>query len=244
MPIDDNCLNPNYTNCTIYSGISSKVLGVDAGDSLDFVLGKIIGWIESADGVGDSCASCKKSGLVGFLENLNDKQPNIDNLDYSRELLIGGMSVDASKLSGISFDYGVGNEQGQVDTFVDIAETKKSLPAGYVAQGSKIEIVSSKDSGSKLLLKSTGDQTGSKIDQRNFPLTANVSLNVKAPSGEVIELTRTMSLKLEDSTSAKAGLDVKTRAATADSTFKVADVLQNMDAVVAALRKDVDNLKR
>jgi len=161
----------NVTNAKcVKVGINIPALGVDIGDSLDYVLEKLAGVIDLTP---------------------NDDQD--DTVDANMYCLGGsGSSLCVSQIVNKTIRYGCTiNSIGEINFAWDMSDIRSALPSGFSIISSSIVINGTK---STLPLLSTNNINSSVvINPSEYPVVADMKIRITSPCGQ-IELLKTINL--------------------------------------------------
>lgn len=207
-------INPTYSNTILFSeGLVNRLAlaGFKAKTFEDYI-------IELASKSGPQIQD-EIAALESKVDSISTKTLPAGAKTYG----LSTKSVDAVKLTNRSVDYTVSDN----DFIYDFSDLKSQLPTGYAFLGGNVSVIDAQ--GKKTFAR--GNMQSMKIG--SFPATANVSAQVKSPSG-TLELERT--LLLTGNVEAAAVLDLRDTSGS-DSDLTQSDFNALVSAAIVQLQQ-------
>jgi hypothetical protein len=182
-----------------YTGPDVESMGITKGMMLSEVISKLIAYILgftekkialdcAFTGECDNCdyETDVHSALSSIISKICDLSSS--DLKYSGSLKnIGSISgIDASALSGLSFDYSsVTTNRGTAFTY-DLSNLKNSLPEGYQILSVRSRSYGALKNGTTLVQSTSAESGTINIDFDRFPATVQSEVTLLTPNGNVV----------------------------------------------------------
>lgn len=251
----NGCLEETSDKCTLYTGPDFPKFGIKKGDYLDKVVVDLLNELQKIcdtkvelkclyTGECDNCES--EVEIPKAVQVIIDKLCTLTSSDVRYEgerYCIGDTSISSGAvfLLGKNFKYSVEPAVNGTAVTYDVTEFTKNLPADYTV-GRVTGVVSGKpERGKSIILDSNKSFVGATVSNDRFPVTLDLDVRVKTPSGDV-KMVKTVSIPSPQSGTYFSSFNVQDFGAGLEE-YNLESFTQALAAQVCANKTELEGFK-